>query len=71
VKKELTVQRISLLAMALGLFLIVQPWSSALFAAGFPFTLAAIFAYNVSGWLSGERAEKSRDDEIKKAEAGL
>jgi hypothetical protein len=56
--------------MALGLFLIVQPWSSALFTAGFPFTLAAIFAYNVSGWLSGDRAEKSRDDEIKKAEAG-
>jgi hypothetical protein len=70
-RKELTVQRLSLISMALGLFFIVQPWSAGLFAAGFPFTLAAIFAYNVSGWVSGDRAEKSRDDEKKKAEAGL
>jgi hypothetical protein len=66
-KKELTVQRISMLAMALGLFCIVQPWSHETFAFGFPFTLAAILAYNVSGWMGGERAEKVRDDEKRKA----
>jgi hypothetical protein len=66
----MTVQRASLLGMALGLFMIVQPWSEDLFAIGFPFTLAAILGYNVAGWMSGERAEKTRDVEIKKAEAG-
>jgi hypothetical protein len=69
-RKELTIQRLSLIAMALGLFLIVQPWSSALFSFGFPFTLAAIFTYNIAGWASGDRAEKHEDDEKKKAEAG-
>ena len=68
-KRELTLQRATLICMALGLFMIVQPWSSLLFAAGFPFTLASIVAYNVTGWISGERAEKSRDDELKRVEA--
>jgi hypothetical protein len=67
--REFTVQRGALLGMALGLAMIVQPWSSLLFTAGFPFTLAAILAYNISGWMSGERAGKSRDDEIKRREA--
>lgn len=69
-RKELNAQRAALLGMALGLFMIVQPWSSSLFAAGFPFTLVSILAYNVTGWMSGERAEKFRDDEKKRAEAG-
>jgi hypothetical protein len=68
-RRELTVQRIALLGMALGLFMIVQPWAAWLFATGFPFTLAAIAAYNISGWMSGERAEKSRDDELKRMDA--
>ncbi len=67
-KRELTLQRTTLLCMAFGLFMIVQPWSRLLFAAGFPFTLAAIIGYNAAGWISGERAEKSRDDELKRAE---
>jgi hypothetical protein len=69
-KKEFNLQRASLIGMALGLFMIVQPWSSLLFAAGFPFTLAAIAGYNMSGWMSGERAGKFRDDEKKRAEGG-
>jgi hypothetical protein len=70
IRKEMTVQRATLIGMALGLFMIVQPWSPLLFGAGFPFTLAAIIGYNVSGWMSGERAGKFRDDEKKRAEAG-
>jgi hypothetical protein len=70
VRKELTFQRLSLLAMALGLVFIVQPWSQGVFAIGFPFTLAAIVAYNVAGWAGGDRAEKVRDDDKRKAEAG-
>ncbi len=66
----MTLQRLSMIAMAAGLSLVVQPWSHALFAFGFPFTFAAIFCYNVAGWASGDRAEKSRDDEKMKAEAG-
>ncbi|MDB5102976.1 MAG: hypothetical protein JWP91_665 [Fibrobacteres bacterium] len=67
----MTFQRASLIGMALGLFMIVQPWSEGLFAVGFPFTLAAIMGYNVAGWLTGERAEKTREVEKQKAEAGL
>jgi hypothetical protein len=69
-KKELTFQRLSMLAMALGLIFIVQPWSRGVFAIGFPFTLAAILAYNVAGWVGGDRAEKAREDDGRKAEAG-
>jgi hypothetical protein len=60
-RKELTLQRASLAAMGLGLGLIVQPWSHALFAAGFPFTLIALTGYNAAGWLSGDRAAKERE----------
>ena len=60
-RKEITLQRASLLGMAAGLGMIVQPWSHALFAAGFPFTLIAIIGYNAAGWLTGARAEKERD----------
>ncbi len=60
-RKEITFQRASLAAMGLGLASIVQPWSHALFAVGFPFTLAALIAYNAAGWLSGERADKERE----------
>jgi hypothetical protein len=60
-RKELTLQRASLAAMGLGLGLIVQPWSHALFAAGFPFTLVALAGYNAAGWLSGDRADKERE----------
>jgi hypothetical protein len=70
VRKDLTFQRLSLLAMALGLVFIVQPWSRGIFAFGFPFTLAAIVAYNVAGWAGGDRAEKVRDDDKRKLEAG-
>jgi hypothetical protein len=70
IRKEMTIQRLTLIGMALGLFMIVQPWSPLLFDAGFPFTLISIIAYNVSGWRSGERAEKFRDDGKKRAEAG-
>jgi hypothetical protein len=70
IRKEMNVQRGSLLGMALGLAMIVQPWSSKLFAVGFPFTLISIAGYNLAGWLSGERAEKHRDDAIKRAEGG-
>ncbi len=66
----MTFQRASLLGMALGLFMIVQPWSEDLFAVGFPFTLIAILGYNVAGWLTGERAETTRDVEKQKAGAG-
>jgi hypothetical protein len=58
-RKEFTLQRVSLIGMAAGLGMIVQPWSHALFAAGFPFTLAAIAGYNAAGWMSGARAEKA------------
>lgn len=60
-RKELTLQRASLAAMGLGLCLIVQPWSHALFAAGFPFTLIALTGYNAAGWLTGDRAAKERE----------
>lgn|GEM_PF-2860952 len=56
----MTLQRAGLLAMALGLFMIVQPWREWLFAAGFPVTLAGIALYNAAGWFSGSRAEKAR-----------
>ena len=59
-RKEITLQRASLLGMGLGLGMIVQPWSHILFTVGFPFTLGAIAGYNLAGWLSGERAEKAR-----------
>lgn len=59
-RKEITLQRASLLGMGMGLGMIVQPFSHILFAVGFPFTLAAIIGYNLAGWLSGERAEKAR-----------
>lgn len=59
-RKEITLQRASLLGMALGVGMIVQPVSHILFIAGFPFTLAAIIGYNLAGWLSGERAEKAK-----------
>jgi hypothetical protein len=55
--------------MAAGLGMIVQPFSHLLFAAGFPFTLAAIVAYNALGWISGERAEKARKLAVEKAQA--
>jgi hypothetical protein len=60
-RKELTFQRASLAALGLGLGMIVQPWSHALFAAGFPFTLIALAGYNAAGWLTGDRASKERD----------
>ncbi len=60
-RKEITLQRASLLGMAAGLGMIVQPFSHPLFAAGFPFTLLAIIGYNAAGWLTGERAEKERE----------
>lgn len=60
-RKELTLQRASLAALGLGLAMIVQPWSHALFSAGFPFTLIALAGYNAAGWLSGERAAKARE----------
>ena len=41
-RKELTLQRASLVGMALGLLLIVQPYAEALFAIGFPVTLISI-----------------------------
>jgi hypothetical protein len=68
--KEMTLQRASLLGMALGLFLIVQPWSEILFALGFPVTLLAIAGYNAAGWMTGERAEKNRDEELRRLEGG-
>ncbi|MEO6094337.1 MAG: hypothetical protein ABIW76_01200 [Fibrobacteria bacterium] len=69
-RKEFTFQRASMLAMALGLVFIVQPWSRGIFAFGFPFTLAAILAYTVAGWVGGDRAEPVRHDDKRKAEAG-
>jgi hypothetical protein len=60
-RKELTLQRASLAALGLGLGMIVQPFSHALFAAGFPFTLIALAGYNLAGWLTGERAAKARE----------
>ena len=60
-RKEITLQLASLAAMGAGLALIVQPWSHALFAAGFPFTLIALIGYNAAGWLSGDRAAKERE----------
>ena len=60
-RKELTLQRASLLGLGAGLAMIVQPWSHALFAAGFPFTLIALIGYNAAGWLTGERAAKERE----------
>ena len=59
-RKEITFQRGSLLGMAAGLGLIVQPWSHALFVVGFPFTIVAIAVFNAAGWISGERARKAR-----------
>jgi hypothetical protein len=60
-RKEMTFQRASLAGLGLGLGMIVQPWSHALFAAGFPFTLLALAGYNAAGWLTGERAAKERE----------
>jgi hypothetical protein len=60
-RKEITFQRASLAGLGIGLALIVQPWSHALFAAGFPFTLLALAAYNAAGWLTGDRASKERE----------
>ena len=60
-RKEITFQLGSLTAMGLGLGMIVQPWSHALFAVGFPFTLIALIAYNAAGWLTGDRASKERE----------
>jgi hypothetical protein len=60
-RKEITLQRASLGAMGLGLAMIVQPWSHALFASGFPFTLIALVGYNAAGWFSGDRAAKERE----------
>ena len=60
-RKEITLQRASLLGMAAGLGMIVQPWSHALFAVGFPFTMIAIAGYNAAGWMTGARAEKERE----------
>lgn len=60
-RKEFTLPRACLAGMGLGLALIVQPFSHALFAAGFPLTLAALAAYNAAGWLTGERAGKARE----------
>ena len=59
-RKELTLQRASLLGLSAGLGMIVQPWSHFLFAVGFPFTLIALAGYNAAGWLTGERAAKER-----------
>lgn len=69
-RKEITLQRASLLGMAAGVAMIVQPFSHFLFAAGFPFTLASIIGYNIAGWMSGERAEKARAMAIGSAPAG-
>ena len=60
-RKEITFQRASLAGLGLGLGMIVQPWSHALFAAGFPFTLIALAGYNAAGWLTGDRAAKERE----------
>jgi hypothetical protein len=40
-------ERISLLAMVLGLLMIGQPWSQFLFAGGFAVALAGVVAFNV------------------------
>lgn len=60
-RKEITFQRASLVGLGLGLAMIVQPWSHALFTAGFPFTLIALAGYNAAGWLTGDRASKERE----------
>lgn len=69
-RKEITLQLASLFGMAAGVGMIVQPWSHFLFAAGFPFTLAAIAGYNAAGWLSGDRAEKARAMAAERLAAG-
>ena len=51
--KASPLHRASFLALGAGLAMIVQPWSHALFAAGFPFTLAALIVHNVAGRLEG------------------
>jgi hypothetical protein len=68
-RKEITLQRASLIGMALGLFLIVQPWAEFLFATGFPVTLISIIGYNAAGWLTGERTEKRLAEDKKRTGA--
>ena len=69
-RKELTLQRASLVGMALGLLLIVHPYAEALFAIGFPVTLISIIGYNAAGWLTGERTEKRLTEDKKRTGAG-
>ena len=40
----MSLRRASLLALALGLFGLVQPWVHAFFVIGFPLTLAGVVA---------------------------
>jgi hypothetical protein len=45
-------ERVFLAAIALGLALIGQPWSHALFVVGFPLTFLGLIAFNVASWFS-------------------
>lgn len=54
----MTLEGASLLAMALGLLCIGQPWVHALFTAGFPLVLLGVVAYNVAGALATRRREE-------------
>jgi hypothetical protein len=54
----MTLERIALLAMGLGLVLVGQPWAHPLFMAGFPVILAGVAAYGIAGALGkGGREE--------------
>jgi hypothetical protein len=55
----MTLERLSLAAMGLGLVLIGQPWAHPLFMAGFPVILVGVAAYNVAGILGkGDREDR-------------
>jgi hypothetical protein len=45
-------ERVFLAAIALGLLLIGQPWSHALFVVGFPLTFLGLVAFNVASWFA-------------------
>lgn len=47
-------QRVFLGAIGLGLVLIGQPWSHALFVMGFPLAFLGLVAYNVAAWITGD-----------------